>query len=71
LDALFGEESGDEDYDPSAPDPLASPGGGGGGSGGEFEEPEYASDGEVRVLRRPVLHVLSAVPSCVGAVMIL
>ena len=29
LDALFGEDSGDDDYDPSAPDPLAATGGDG------------------------------------------
>jgi hypothetical protein len=37
MDVLFGESSGDEDYDPNAPDPLAAAGG---------EEAEYVSDGD-------------------------
>lgn len=46
MDALFGESSGDEDYDPNAPDPLAAGGGEAAGSPGGEEEAEYVSDGD-------------------------
>jgi hypothetical protein len=45
MDALFGESSGDEDYDPNAPDPLAAGGDAAGSPAGE-EEAEYVSDGD-------------------------
>ena len=47
MDALFGESSGDEDYDPNAPDPLAAAGGDDAtGSPAGDEEAEYVSDGD-------------------------
>jgi hypothetical protein len=46
MDALFGELSGDEDYDPNAPDPLADTGGDAAGNARDDEEAEYMSDGD-------------------------
>ena len=46
MDALFGESSGDEDYDPNAPDPLATAGDDAAGSPAGDEEAEYVSDGD-------------------------
>lgn len=46
MDALFGESSGDEDYDPTAPEPdaVAAPAAAGGPQ--QQEEADYASDSD-------------------------
>lgn len=67
MDALFGESSGDEDYDPNAPDPLADAAGAAAGGAEEAEEPEYASDGDAeREALAEVIDLTTAMILCSG-----